>query len=38
MKVQIGKIAIGDGEKIAVQSMCNTKTTDIDDEKENEQK
>lgn len=30
MKVQIGNIAIGDGEKIAVQSMCNTKTTDID--------
>lgn len=30
MKVQIGNIAIGDGEKIAIQSMCNTKTTDID--------
>ncbi|MDE6967114.1 MAG: flavodoxin-dependent (E)-4-hydroxy-3-methylbut-2-enyl-diphosphate synthase [Clostridia bacterium] len=30
MKVQIGNIAIGDGERIAIQSMCNTKTTDID--------
>lgn len=29
MKVKIGNIAIGDGEKIAIQSMCNTKTTDI---------
>lgn len=30
MKVKIGNIAIGDGEKIAIQSMCNTKTTDIE--------
>lgn len=30
MKVKIGNITIGDGEKIAIQSMCNTKTTDID--------
>lgn len=30
MKVKIGNIFIGDGEPIAVQSMCNTKTTDID--------
>lgn len=30
MKVQIGNVVIGDGEKIAIQSMCNTKTTDID--------
>lgn len=29
-RVQIGKIAIGGGEKIAVQSMTNTKTSDID--------
>ena len=29
MKVKIGNITIGDGEKIAIQSMCNTKTTDI---------
>ena len=30
MKVQIGNVTIGDGEKIAIQSMCNTKTTDIE--------
>lgn len=30
MRVKIGNIYIGDGEKIAIQSMCNTKTTDID--------
>lgn len=30
MKVNIGGVIIGDGEKIAVQSMCDTKTTDID--------
>lgn len=30
MKVKIGGVTIGDGEKIAVQSMCDTKTTDID--------
>ena len=29
-KVKIGKITIGGGEKIAVQSMTNTKTSDID--------
>lgn len=27
--VQIGKIAIGGGHKVAVQSMCNTKTEDV---------
>ena len=30
MKVKIGNVVIGDGEKIAIQSMCNTKTTDIE--------
>lgn len=30
MRIKIGNITIGDGEKIAIQSMCNTKTTDID--------
>lgn len=30
MKVKIGSVSIGDGERIAIQSMCNTKTTDID--------
>lgn len=29
-KVQIGNIFIGGNEKIAIQSMCNTKTTDIE--------
>lgn len=29
-KVKIGKITIGGGEKIAVQSMTNTRTSDID--------
>lgn len=29
-KVKIGKITIGGGEKIAIQSMTNTKTSDID--------
>lgn len=28
--MKIGGVTIGDGEKIAVQSMCDTKTTDID--------
>lgn len=30
MKVKIGNVTIGDGAPIAIQSMCNTKTTDID--------
>ena len=30
MKIKIGDIYVGDGSAIAVQSMCNTKTTDID--------
>lgn len=30
MRIKIGDIYIGDGAPIAVQSMCNTKTTDID--------
>lgn len=30
MKVKIGNLLIGEGERIAIQSMCNTKTTDID--------
>ena len=29
-KIKIGNITVGGGEKIAVQSMTNTKTTDID--------
>ena len=29
-KVKIGNIYIGGGEKIAIQSMCNTRTDDID--------
>lgn len=29
-KVQIGKIVIGGGQRIAIQSMTNTKTSDID--------
>ena len=30
-KVKIGNIVIGGGEKIAIQSMTNTKTSDVDD-------
>ena len=29
-KIKIGDIFIGGGERIAVQSMTNTKTTDVD--------
>ena len=29
-KVQIGDVCIGGGEKIAIQSMTNTKTQDVD--------
>ena len=29
MKVKIGNLYIGDGEKIAVQSMTNTNTADV---------
>ncbi len=30
MKVKIGKIFVGEGAPISIQSMCNTKTVDID--------
>ncbi len=29
-KVQIGDVCIGGGEKIAIQSMTNTKTEDVE--------
>ena len=29
-KVQIGNVCIGGGEKIAIQSMTNTKTEDVE--------